>query len=151
VRSVFCIASPYHPQRIWADTQFIADLNAPAEIRLAAHSPTPTGTANASLLDHLNVKARLTTPLSSDIAGKGDPVTAVVTKPLFGPQHQLILSEGTELEGAVLQAKPSRSVGRNGQLGFTLRSIKRTGENAEHIHGTLTGAEGNASQNVTVD
>jgi hypothetical protein len=107
--------------------------------------------ADASSLDHLKVTARLTTALSSDIAKKGDAVDAIVTQPVFDTQHQLILSEGAQLEGAVLQAKPSRSFGRNGQLRFTFRNVKRTGENAEHIHGTLTGAEGNASQNVTVD
>jgi hypothetical protein len=142
---------PYHPQRIWAGTQFIANLNASAEVTLPAQPPTPTTTANASLLDHLNVTARLTTALSSDNAKKGDSVGAIVTQPVFDTQHQLILSEGAQLEGAVLQAKPSRSFGRNGQLRFTFRSVRRTGENAERIHGTLTGAEGNASQNVTVD
>jgi hypothetical protein len=142
---------PYHPQRIWAGTQFIADLKASAEVRVPAQPPTPTTTATASSLDHLNVTARLTTALSSDIAKKGDSVDAIVTQPVFDTQHQLILSEGARLEGTVLQAKPSRIFGRNGQLRFTFRNVKRTGEIAERIHGTLTGAEGNASQNVTVD
>jgi hypothetical protein len=110
----------------------------------------PSDTRNSLIRHQKSSPSPLVCHFTS-IAGKGDPVTAVVTKPLFDPQHQLILSEGTELEGAVLQAKPSRSFGRNGRLRFTFRSIKRTGENAEHIPGTLTGAEGNASQNVSVD
>jgi hypothetical protein len=142
---------PYHPQRIWAGTQFIADLSRPAEVKLPALMPTPITTANASSLDHLNVTARLTTALSSDIAQKGDLVNAVITLPILDAQHQLVLSEGAQLEGTVLQTKPSRSFGRNGQLRFTFRSVKRLGENAEQVHGTLTGAEGNSSQSVTVD
>jgi hypothetical protein len=142
---------PYHPQRIWAGTLFIADLDAPAKVTLPSEPRTPTTTVSTSALDHLNVTARLTTTLSSDISKKDDHVSAVVTQPLFDAQHELILPEGSQLEGTIQQSKPSRSFGRNGQLRFAFRSVKRAGEDAEQVHGTLTRAESNSSQNVTVD
>jgi hypothetical protein len=78
-------------------------------------------------------------------------VTAVVTEPVFDPQHQLVLPEGTELEGTVLQSKPARRFGRNGQLHFVFRGVKRTGEENQQVRGTLQAAEGNKSQNLSVD
>src|ERR1019366_9331426 len=56
-----------------------------------------------------------------------------------------------ELEGTVLQSKPSRSLGRNGQLHFVFRGVKRIGEENQQVRGTLQAAEGNQSQNLTVD
>ena len=141
---------PYHPQRIWEGTQFIADLKTTADIVLPAQ-PAIQVAATKSSFDNLEVTARLTTPLSSDVSRRGDSVTAFVTKPIFGQQHQLIVPEGAQLDGTVSQSKPSRSFGRNGQIRFAFQGVHRSGQNAEKIHGTLAGAEGNASQNVTVD
>jgi len=61
------------------------------------------------------------------------------------------LPEGTDLSGVVLQAKPSKSFGRNGQLRFVFSGVQRSGENIEQVHGTLTGATGSVSQNITID
>jgi hypothetical protein len=142
---------PYHPQRIWAGSQFIADLNAPAEVALPPETPPVIAPASESSLDSIVVTARLVSPLSSDLAKKGDAVTASVTKPIFNPQHQLVLAEGTQLEGTVLQAQPSRSFSRNGQLRFVFRSVQPTHQEKEEVHGTLTAAEGSSAQNLTVD
>ena len=142
---------PYHPQCIWAGTQFIADLKEPAQVNVATGPKIDVLPASTSTLDRLNVTARLVTALDSDSTRKGDIVTALVTEPVFDPGHKLILPEGTELEGTVLQAKPSRSFGRNGQLHFVFRGVKRTGEENQLVRGTLQAAEGNKSQNLSVD
>jgi hypothetical protein len=142
---------PYHPQRIWAGSQFIADLNAPAEVTLPAETPLVIAPASESSLDNIVVTARLVSPLSSDLAKKGDVVTASVIKPVLNREHQLVLAEGTQLEGTVLQAQPSRSFSRNGQLRFVFRSVQPTHQEKEEVHGTLTAAEGNSAQNLTVD
>src|SRR5579859_1869396 len=142
---------PYHPQRIWAGTQFIADLNSPAEVSLSAQPAPVIALASASTLDSIVVKARLIDGLSSDVAKKGDVVTASVTQPVFNAQHELVLAEGTRLEGTVQQSEPSRSFGRNWQLRFVFRSVQRTHEEQAQVHGTLTAAEGNTAQNISVD
>jgi len=142
---------PYHPQRIWPGSQFIADLNAPVVLNVPAEMPPVIAPADASTLDNLVLTARLVNPLSSDVAKKGDIVKAVVTKPVFNPQHQMVLAEGAQLEGTVLRAQASRSLGRNGQLRFVFRGVQRTHEEQQQIHGTLTAAEGSSAQNITVD
>jgi hypothetical protein len=84
----------------------------------------------------------------------------VLTKPVFDADHKLILPEGAELDGLVSAAKPARSFGRNGQLRFAIRGVKTlasaTGSglvqaNDRKIYGTLTGAEGSAGENLTID
>jgi hypothetical protein len=97
------------------------------------------------------VTARLVDGVSSDLAKRGDIVTASVTQPVFNAQHELVLAEGTRLEGTVQQSQASRSFGRNGQLRFVFRSVQRTHEEQAQVHGTLTAAEGNSAQNITVD
>ena len=142
---------PYHPQRIWAGTQFIADLNQPAEVTLPAEDAPAIAAASATALDNIVITARLADSLSSDVAKKGDAVIAVVTKPVLNAQHELLLAEGTRLEGTVLQSQASRSFGRNGQLRFVFRSVQQTHQQQVEMHGMLTAAEGNSSQNITVD
>lgn len=143
---------PYHPQRIWTGSQFVADLNASAPVTLPAEAASVVVPADASKLDNIVVTARLVDGLSSDLAKKGDMVNALVTTPVFNAQHQLVLAEGARLEGTVLQAQPSRGFGRNGQLRFVFRGVQRTHEEQQQqIHGTLTAAEGNSAQNLTVD
>jgi hypothetical protein len=142
---------PYHPQRVWAGTQFIADLNAPAEVTLRV-APSPLIVpASASTLDSIVVTARLANDLSSDVAKKGDAVIAVVTKPVFNPQQRLVLAEGARLEGTVLHAKASGSFARNGELRFVFRSVQPMNQQKEEVHGTLTAAEGNGGENISVD
>ena len=141
---------PYHPQRIWAGAQFVADLKAPAEIALPVQ-PLPAVALAGATMDNVMVTARLVDELSSDVAKKGDPVVALVTQPVFNARHELVIGEGTRLEGMVLQAQPSRSFGRNGQVRFVFRSVQRTREEAQQVHGSLTAAEGSTEQNISVD
>jgi hypothetical protein len=105
---------PYHPQRIWTGTQFIADLNASATVTLPAQPPVPQ--SDVASLNGVVVDARLDSSLDSKTAKKGDVVMALVTAPAFDQTHKLILPEGTEIDGLVSQSKPARSLGRNGQL-----------------------------------
>jgi hypothetical protein len=144
---------PYHPQRIWAGTQFIADLNAPATIML--HAAPPVAASETASLNGITVDARISNSLNSKTAKKGDIVTALMTAPVFDKEQKLILPEGTEIDGVVSASKPARSFGRNGQLRFAIRGVKEGNQPAvrlkQNIYGTLTGAEGSAGQNLSVD
>ncbi len=144
---------PYHPQRIWAGTQFVADLGAPVTVLLPKQPPVKE--SEVASLNGLTVEARLIDSIDSKTAKKGDAVTALSTAPVFDKEHRLILPEGTELDGLVSASKPARSFGRNGQLRFAIRGVKEQkrpkGRAVERVYGTLTGADGSASQNITVD
>jgi hypothetical protein len=140
---------PYHPQRIWAGTQFVADLQAPVAVTLA-HEPRPV-LAKAPSLDGITIAARLANPIDSKFSHKGDIVSAIVTQPVWDTDHHLVLPEGIRIDGVVSQAKPARSFGRNGSLRFAIRGVDLPGQEVRPVYGTLTGAEGNAAQNVTVD
>jgi hypothetical protein len=143
---------PYHPQRIWSGTQFVADLTESVTFSVPTENPSsPAASEGLTDTNGIEVTARLVAPVSSDTAQNGDHVIAVLTKPVFTPQHELLFAEGTELRGAVLQAKPSKSFGRNGQLRFGFSELQRSGGPQEEVHGMLTGASGDKSQNITVD
>jgi len=63
---------PYHPQRIWAGTQFIADLTEPATFDVPAQTPVPLATSGGSTdINGIEVTARLIVPVSSDSAHAG--------------------------------------------------------------------------------
>ncbi len=145
---------PYHPQRVWKGTEFIADMADPAKVQVSdepEHARVEDAALVHSLPPNAEVKARLVTSLDSDTAKQGEVVTAVVTQPVFDGQQRLVLPEGTELEGTVLRAKAARSFGRNGTLRFTFRNVQRRNEAAQHLRGTVTGAEGGDAQNLAVD
>jgi hypothetical protein len=125
VRRYLYAQLPYHPQEIWAGTQYDAELtqpfpipqqNAPAPLPLQPLGDRmPTGT----------LEARLTQNLDSATAKDGAPVNAVLTRPLLDPMRKkVVLPEGTRLTGSVQQAKPARWFARNGQLRLTFRQIE---------------------------
>src|SRR6202000_2902444 len=116
---------PYHPQRIWRGTQFDADLTEPLVLpQKNAPAPLPMQPVSERSLTGV-IEARLTENLTSATTKQGELVDAVLTKPLLdGTKKQVILPEGTHLEGVVLQAKPARWFARNGKLRFTFRSVQ---------------------------
>ena len=144
---------PYHPQRIWAGTQFVAELKTPATLEVPFVPPVVE--SDSGNLDGRVVDARLMDSLDSKTAKKGDVVIAMVTAPLFDKDRRLILPEGAELDGLVSTSKPARSFGRNGQLHFAIRGVKNPiqaeRQQKETVYGTLSGAEGNSGQNLAVD
>lgn len=159
---------PYHPQRIWPGTQYDADLTAPLSIP-EKNTPTPLPVLPLSAKSLTGViEARLTGDLSSATAKQGQSVDAVLTKPLLdATRKQVLLPEGTHLEGVVLQAKPARWLARNGKLRFTFRRVdlpqaqvaaapkpapELESREADHqIHGRMITSEANRKQNVQID
>lgn len=139
---------PYHPQRIWAGTGFIANLNAPLD--LPSSQPAPAPVASSASLDSVTVSARLDTSLNSATSRAGDPVTATVTRPVFDNDHNLLIPEGATLQGVVTRARPARRLGRNGELRFGFRGLADEA-GATTIDGNITGAAGAKAENLTVD
>ncbi len=113
---------PVRPQYIDAGTTFNADLVQPLEFGTESikvedlkeiGTPPPSGSV---------VHARLTTPLSSSTAKKGELVEAVITEPLLASDH-LILPEGSVIRGSVTDAQPARRLARNGQLRILFHEV----------------------------
>ena len=142
---------PYHPQRIWAGTQMIAELQTESTVSVPEQTRVPLVPSEGSDLDGLHVIARLTTDVDSNHAKKDDAVTATVTEPVYDNKGGLVLPEGSTMRGRVLQSKPSRSFGRNGQLHFIFASVQREGEQPQRANGFLTAAAGAKSENLKVD
>jgi len=139
---------PYHPQRIWAGTGFIADLDAPLD--LPSSHPAPAALASSASLNSITVSARLITPLDSRTSKAGDTVTATITRPVFDSDHNLLVPEGATLEGVVTRAKPARRLGRNGELRFGFRGLADEAGTTT-VDGNVTGAAGAKAENLTVD
>ena len=150
---------PWHPQDLWTGTQYVAELTAPVSIPpvtgLAASLPQAdiSGDALKRLLPTAMLQARLTHGLNSGSAKPGDPVDAVLTRPVFDSAHtHLVYPEGTHLIGTVLQARKARSFGRNGTLRFTFRQIQSPQvAEKQTIQGQIAAIDGQRGQNITVD
>lgn len=143
---------PYHPQRIWIGTGFIAELNAPLDLPAVEGTPhdAPVPLASSPSLDSITVSARLDSSLNSATSKPGDPVTATVTRPVFDANHDLLVPEGAKLEGVVTRARPARYLGRNGELRFGIRDLADEA-GTTNLDGNVTAATGTKSENITVD
>jgi hypothetical protein len=70
---------------------------------------------------------------------------------LFSEKHELILPQGTRLEGNVIQVRPARDFKRNGELRFVFRKMELP-EGAERtVTASLEGVEVGRSDNVELD
>lgn len=146
---------PYHPEILWSRARFNADLATAAVLPDAAHTTVPTEDLRGRLPEGA-LHARLLTGLTSQTARRGDPVEAIITEPLYSPDHtKLLVPEGTHLHGKVVQAKAVRRLGRNGDLRFAFNRIDlptSTGAiQPTDIHGRLSAAETTPGQHVVLD
>ncbi len=142
---------PYHQPTLAAGTHFTAELKTPLEIGLEDPSPKQLWRLGAEIPPGSNVHVRLVTPLSSATDHQGSPLKAVVSEPVFSPDHQLILPEGARLEGVVTQALPARRLGRNGQLRFMFREIQLSAGAPRQVQGTLQSVDAAAGGHVELD
>ena len=138
---------PYHRQAWRAGTLFNAALQAP--LTVPAPSRIEAQTANDSQAQE--VSARLLTPIGSRTAQRGAPVEAVVTQPLFSPDHRLLIPEGTRLLGDVVKAQPARRFHRNGKVLFVFRQIRLPASEARSIQGYLEGVEADFDAHLALD
>jgi hypothetical protein len=142
---------PYHPQRIWQESFFDANLNRPTSVAIRTSAVPARAPLDQIQIEAPIIKARFSENLTSKTARAGDPVEAIVTEPVWDKQHRLILPEGSTLEGAVLRAKPARSFGRNGSLRFAFQSVHDRLTPPQQLQGIVTGVEGRSNANVEVD
>ena len=144
---------PYHRQFLPAGARFTAALKAPVVLgsaRIPASELKRVGSAPPA---HSVLQAILVTPLSSATAHRGTPAEALVTQPVFAKHHQLIIPEGSMLEGSVVQVDPARRLRlhRNGILRFTFLKIQTPYGIPRPVEGTLQGVEVDEKEKLKLD
>lgn len=142
--------SPYRPQYIEAGTSFNADVQEPISFgseQLQPETLTSIGTQPPS---GSVVHAWLATPLNSATGRKGDTVEAVISQPLVVSDH-LVLPEGSRIKGAVLQVRPARRFGRNGQLRIAFHEVEPPNGTEKKIEAALEGLEVSKQENLKLD
>ena len=114
---------PYHPQAVRRGTRFDAELTEPLQFGTATLKAEDLRLVGSQPPADSSVQARLITPLNSDSTKQGDRVEAILSRPLFSPDHKLLLPEGTHLTGAVTVALRARWFHRGGKLRFSFENI----------------------------
>ncbi|HXA50978.1 MAG TPA: hypothetical protein VNV86_11765 [Candidatus Acidoferrum sp.] len=153
---------PYHPQYWRSGTRFDAPLRDPLGFGSVEVKPEEMSALGTQPAPDSVAHVRLLTELDSASAKQGDKVEAVLTAPVFSPQHALVLPEGTRLRGEVVVAKKARCFHRPGQLRFSFQGVDLPAEVASlrqaaparvalTTQGTLQDAEGNGTTPIAVD
>ncbi len=140
---------PYHRQTIGAGTGYEVEFLKPLEFGSAAPCPSAPADARPAPLSILN--ARLITTLDSSKTPKGTPIRAIVTEPVFSADHQLILPEGTVLEGEVTYATAAKRFHRNGQLRFLFERVEMPAGDASPLLASLQSVHASADENLVLD
>jgi hypothetical protein len=141
---------PVHPQYIDAGTLYYADLQEPLKFgdesrKEEAFQAIATLPPPGSL-----VRASLITPLDSGTTKHGAPVQAVVSKPLFDGDH-LILPQGTQLNGSVLQVRPARRLKHNGELRISFHELVLPSGSSVRADTTIEGIQTGEADNASID
>jgi hypothetical protein len=113
---------PYHPQFIPAHTSIITELVEPVDFGSEIQPTGKLTKVGAPPADSL-LTVRVLSLINSKTQA-GTPIEAVTLKPLYSPDHELLLPEGTHLTGAVVSSQPARMWRRGGVLRFTFQSIR---------------------------
>jgi hypothetical protein len=145
---------PYRPQYIDSGAGFNADLQRPLDFGVELLRPDELADIGNQPPPGSVVHALLTTPLNSKTSKKGDPVEAVISQPLLVSNH-LFLPQGSRLKGSVLEVRPARRLGRNGQLRIVFHQVvpaSGVAEQAEQkVEASLEGVEVARGQHLSLD
>jgi len=141
---------PAHPQYIDAGTVYFAELLQPLDFGSEPMTPEIASSINSQPPPGSFVRARLTTPLSSATAKKGDEVEAVLSQPLFDGK-KLILPQGCRLKGAVVQVQPARSLSRNGRLRMVFHELVLPDGVEQKVNASLEGLQASKGDDVKLD
>ncbi len=142
---------PYHRQWLTAGTQFTAELMAPLEFGKAEPAPNALAQVGSEIPPGSVVHVSLMTPLSSATDRLGSQVQAIVSEPLFSPDHHLIVPAGTRLNGSVTALVPARRLHRNGQLRFMFRQIELSPGAPKKVEASLQGFDADAGVHMKLD
>ena len=142
--------SPYRPQYLDPGTVFNANVQGTLAFGSERLKPEMVSTIGTIPPTGGVIHAWLSTPLNSATSKQGDPVEAVISQPLV-MGDQLYLPQGSVLKGTVLQVRPARRFGRNGQLRITFHQVVPPNGLEREIEATLAGLEVSQGENLALD
>jgi len=142
---------PAHPQYIDVGTLYFAELQDPLDFDTEPFTPEIAASMKVPPPPDSVVHARLLTPLNSSTTSKGEEVEAVITQPLFTPDHRLIFLEGSFLKGSVLQVHPARRMHHNGQLRIAFHEVIAPDGIEQRVDANLEGVQANRADHVKLD
>lgn len=142
---------PAHPQYIKAGTLYFAELQSPLDFGTEPFTPEMAASMNTPPPPDSLVHARLLTPLNSATTAQGETVQAIITQPLFSPDHHLIFLEGSILRGSVLQARPARRMHHNGELRIAFHELVPPSGVQQTINANIQGVQASQADRVKLD
>ena len=142
---------PFGQQYVSRGTSFTAVLQQTLDLGSAPIDAATLESLGSTPPPDTVIHARLIDQVSSARAQAGSPVRAVTTRPVFSPDGQLVLPEGTGILGEVTQATPARRLGRNGRLQIRFTKIDSTSAPALAVSGTLEAVEVDGTQGMQID
>jgi hypothetical protein len=119
---------PYHPQFVRARTRFDAELRGSLDFGSVTVTQRSLSLLGSEPSGASTVHARLVTPLASKISTEGQTVRAVLDEPLFSATHQVVLPEGTQLDGTLVLVKRAGWFHHAGRLRFTFEGVQLSPE-----------------------
>ena len=141
---------PYHPQYLDSGTSFNADLRQSLEFGTEPLRAETLSAFGAQPPSGRVVHALLVTPLNSSSTKKGDPVDAIISQPLV-VSNRLLLPEGSHIKGAVLESRPARRLGRNGQLRIVFHQLVPPNGIQQTVEASLEGVAVAKGDHLSLD
>jgi hypothetical protein len=142
---------PYRRQYMEPGTRFNASLTEPLDFGEEARTKEELAAIGSAPLPGSLLHARLVAEVSSETAGRGSLVAAVLTEPLYSPDHKLMLPADSRLIGEVLQAKPARRLHHNGELRVIFERIETPEGMTQGMQGSLEGMEVDRAAHMKMD
>ncbi|MGH9623656.1 MAG: hypothetical protein ACRD4G_04880, partial [Bryobacteraceae bacterium] len=115
---------PYRPQWYRKDTLFNAVLSKSLHFGTIVVTRQYLQSIGTEPAPNSMAEVRMLSTLSSAHAHVGDPMRGVLSAPLFGAHHRLILPQGTKVTGRVTFVRHARLLHRGGRLRFIIQDIK---------------------------
>lgn len=143
--------SPYRRQYLQPGTRFDATLE--SELDFGSETDTREQLSELGEMpeDDSVLHARLASQVSSADAKRGTPVAAVLTEPVYSPDHHLLLPANSKLVGEVLEARPARKFHRNGDLRVAFNRLETPQGAMEPMEGSLEGVEVDRAASMKLD
>jgi hypothetical protein len=142
---------PYRRQYIESGTRFNATLVDPLDFGEAERTHEQLAALGGAPMQNSLLHARLVLPVSSATAVRGTPVLALLTEPMFSPDHRVILPSDTRLIGQVVQVKPARRLHHNGELRFIFEHIETPQGGLQGMQGSLEGLQVDRAASMKLD
>lgn len=143
--------SPVRPQYIDAGSVYFVELSEPLDFGSEPETPSAAAFIGTMPPPGSIVHALLVTPLNSATTKKDAEVDAVLSQPLFDGEHHLILPEGTQLKGTVLQVRPARMLHRNGDMRLVFHQVIPPGGLQQAVDANLDAVQANKGDHVRLD